>query len=60
VTFVGTVGELFYPQTSETLVSNLGARVLTVPFNAPPVPAGSTSAFCHLDYIVIEFPQTPG
>ncbi|MFZ0925412.1 MAG: hypothetical protein WCE82_10570 [Halobacteriota archaeon] len=60
VTFVSTVGDVFYPQTRETMASNPGAEVLTIPFNWPPGSAGSASAVCHLDYIIIEFPQALG
>jgi len=60
VTFVSTVGDVFDPQTRETMASNPGAEVQTLAFNYPPGSAGSASAFCHLDYIMIEFPQTSG
>ncbi len=60
VTFVSTVGDVFDPQTREMMASNPGAEVQTLAFNYPPGSAGSASAFCHLDYIMIEFPQTSG
>jgi len=58
VGFVGTVWDVFYPQTRETLASNLGAEVQTLAFNYPFGSAGSASAYCHVDYILIEFPTS--